>query len=171
MTLPIAGSSYLRKFVRMKEYLVIATLLFTTVANAQSREVSFVISSASTIDRSVKWQPASVLKADFTCQGKQEFAILGTKPKEIVVAVFRPPAKKPVDVLRYSGVARNPESAVLEIESLDFDLKELEQQLGYAPDGLKPSRTCVGLNLSDQMVDSAHIYWHKKNRRFESWSL
>lgn len=79
----------------MKQYLVIATLLFTTAANAQSREVSFVISAANTIDRSVKWQPASVLKADFTCQGKQEFAILGTKPKEIVVAVFRPPAKKP----------------------------------------------------------------------------
>jgi hypothetical protein len=130
-----------------------------------------VFSAAVAADRSVGWQRKSILSGDFTCQGKQEYAILGTKPQQIVIAVFRPPSKQPVDMLRYSGTERRAASAVLAIESLDFDIKELEQSLGWLPDGLQPSKSCVGLNMSDKRIDSAHIYWHRKHRRFTSWSL
>lgn len=155
----------------MKHLLLTAALVLLAASRAQSADNSFVLSAATTADRSVSWQRKSILPGDFTCQGKREYAILGTKPKEIVIAIFRPPSKKPVDVLRYSGKARSPDSAILAIDSLDFDIKELEQHVGYVPDGLQPSKTCVGLNMTDQMVDSAHIYWHRENRRFESWSL
>ena len=130
-----------------------------------------VFSAAMTADRSVNWQKTSILSGDFTCQGKREYAILGTTPQQIVVAVFQPPSQQPVDILRYSGTARRAASAVLATESLDFNIKELEKSLGWLPDGLQPSKSCVGLNLSDKRIDSAHIYWHRKHRRFTSWSL
>ncbi len=88
-----------------------------------------------------------------------------------MMPVFRPPSLAPVDLLRYSGKVRNPKSAVLATESLDFDIREFERQVGYVPDGLQASKTCLGLNMSDQMIDSAHIYWHRKHKRFVSWSL
>jgi hypothetical protein len=155
----------------MKQQLLTAALLSLFVGHASSAGDRFVFDAAAATDKTVTWQKKSILSGDFTCQGKREFAVLGTKPTEIVIAVFRPPSRKPVDVLRYSGIARNPDSAILTIEPLDFDIKELEQHVGYVPDGLQASKTCLGLNMSDQMVDSAHIYWHRKNRRFESWSL
>ena len=155
----------------MKTRRLTATLAMLVAGQVHGSEDLFVLAAAAASDSTVKWQRESVVSGDFTCQGKREFAVLGTKPKEIVVAVFRPPSKKPVDLMRFSGIARSPQSAVLAIESLDFSIKELEQHVGYLPDGIQPSKTCVGLNLSDQMVDSAHIYWHRKNHRFESWSL
>ena len=167
---PVVSASA-RTLGRMKFNSLPALLLLLGISLAQAADESFVLSAAKTADRTVKWQEKSILRGDFTCRGATEFAILGTTPKEIVVAVFRLPSRKPVDLLRYSGTARNPETAILTIEPLDFDIKQLEQDIGYVPDGLQSSKTCLGLNMTDQMIDSAHIYWHRKNRRFESWSL
>ena len=151
--------------------LSITLLLLLAACFAKGATEDFVLSAAKAADRTVTWQAKSILKADFTCQGKAEFAILGTSQIHIVVAVFRPPSKKPLEVLRYSATARSPESAILEIEPLDFDINELERDVGYIPDGLQPSKTCVGLNMTDQMSDSAHIYWHRQRKRFENWVL
>ena len=74
-------------------------------------------------------------------------------------------------MLLYSGIERRASSAVLTVSSLDYDMKKLEQSLGWLPDGLQRSKTCLGLNLSDQLIDSIHIYWHRSHGRFESWSL
>jgi hypothetical protein len=155
----------------MTHHLLITALLLLAIGQAHSKGNTFTLAAATSADNSVSWQEKSILSGDFTCHGKREYAILGTKPKEIVIAVFRPPAKQPVDILRYVGDARSPELAILTIESLDFDIKEMEQYVGSVPNGLQPSKTCLGLNMTDQMIDSAHIYWHRKNRRFESWSL
>ncbi len=130
-----------------------------------------VVSAAAAADRSVSWQKNSILSGDFTCQGKREYAILGTKPQQIFVAVFQPPSQRPLEILLYSGVERHASSAVLAVESLDYDIKKLEQGLGWLPDGLQPSKSCVGLNISDGRIDSVHIYWHRKHRRFTGWSL
>ncbi len=155
----------------MKHPLLTSFILYSFVSQAQNADVDLVVAAAMTADHSVTWQSKSVVSGDFTCQGMREFAILGTKPKEIVVGVFRPPSLAPVDLLRYSGEIRNPKSAVLATETLDFDVREFGSQVGYVPDGLQVSKTCLGLNMSDQMIDSAHIYWHRKHKRFVSWSL
>lgn len=155
----------------MKTLLVTSSILCLCLNQVHGADADFVVAAASSADRSVSWQSQSIVSGDFTCQGKREFAILGTKPKEIVVGVFRPPAVAPIDLLRYSGEVRNPKSAALATEPLDFDVKEFESQVGYLPDGLLPSKTCLGLNMSDQMIDSAHIYWHRRHKRFVSWSL
>ena len=57
---------------------------------------------------------------------------------------------------------------MLTTEGLDFDPKE---DLGYILPGFQRSKTCKGLDLSDDQIDSRHIYWNRELHRFDSWSL
>ena len=118
----------------------------------------------------VQWRQASVLSGDFSCKGQAEHAILGTNKTEIVVAIFVNSLSKPPSVLAFSASARNPATAELKIEANDFDLKQFEQEVGYVPEGLQPSKTCMGLSLSDGDTDAAHIYWNRRARTFSAWS-
>lgn len=137
----------------------------SSTASAESVE-----SAAKRFEAGTAWQAGSVVEGDFDCDGKVEPALLGTSQSEILVAVFvRGLSSKP-DVLRFSASARDPKTVALEIEDLDFKPEELEQEVGFLPSGLRPSKTCVGLSLSDQKVDAAHIYWNWDAKRFESWS-
>lgn len=154
-----------------RSFLFSAFLITCSAANgAGISDEAFATAAAKRADDTVLWQPKSVISGNFTCRGRKEFAILGTSSKEIVIAVFARGVAKPIDLMRFSGIARSPDSAILSIEPLDFTIDEFEREVGTVPDGLVPSKTCVGLNMTDQMIDSAHIYWHRKNGRFESWS-
>lgn len=114
----------------------------------------------------ISWRAKSVIAGDFRCHGRTERAILGTNESEIVVVVFLNGLNSRPQVLRYSARVRDAASAILEIESLDFDPQEA---LGYVLPGFRRSRTCKGLNLSDGRSDSAHIYWNHESRRFDDW--
>jgi hypothetical protein len=114
------------------------------------------------------WQRRSVVSGNFSCHGRKEQAILGVTASEIVIAVFVNGLDMRPEVLRYSGKARNPKTAELKIEDLDYDPKEM---IGSDLDGFKRSKSCKGLNLSDGETDSAHIYWNHKLQRFEDWTL
>ena len=113
----------------------------------------------------VTWRPKSVLTTDFSCRGRKEQAILGVSNKEIVIAVFLNGLTEPPEVLRYSAAERDAKAAHLTLESLDFDPKD---EIGDLP-GFRKSRTCQGLNLSDDRIDSAHIYWNHDAKRFNDW--
>ena len=113
----------------------------------------------------VTWRTKSVLTADFSCRGRKEQAILGVNDKEIVVAVFLNGPTRPPEVLRYSAEMRDAKEARLTTESLDYDP---EDAVGDLP-GFRRSRACKGLNLTDNKIDSAHIYWNHDARRFDDW--
>ncbi len=115
------------------------------------------------------WQSSSILIGDFSCHGQREAAILGIASTAIVVAVFLDGVNVAPQILEYSTSTRNPSSAVLTTESLDFTLAEMKSDIGYIPEGMRPSKTCLGLNMSDREVDSAHIYWNHNARRFTDW--
>ena len=119
----------------------------------------------------VSWRAESVIAGDFTCQGRSEHAILGTSGTEIVIAVFGPGQAKPAGSIRFSASARDPKSSTLSKEDLDFEVSEHEREVGPLPEGLQPSKTCLGLSLSDGLVDAAHIFWNRKTGQLESWSL
>ncbi|HUI54152.1 MAG TPA: hypothetical protein VLY04_04225 [Bryobacteraceae bacterium] len=116
----------------------------------------------------ITWQARSVVSGNFTCRGRKEQAILGVSASEILVAVFVTGTNAPPELLRYSAKARNPKTAELAVEDLDYDPK---QDIGYEPDGFQRSKSCKGLNLGDGLTDSAHIYWNRKSHRFEDWTL
>jgi len=57
--------------------------------------------------------------------------------------------------------------------NLDVSLTMTLESLDSAPDGdtgplpgFRRSRTCKGLNLTDDMIDSVHIYWNHDAKRF-----
>ena len=116
----------------------------------------------------VKWQPRTVLTADFSCRGRKEQAILGVNASDIVIAVFLNGTNQRPEVLRYSAKVRNAASAELTVEDQDYDPKD---DIGGSLPGFQLSTTCKGLNLSDGRGDSAHIYWNRKDRRFDDWVL
>jgi hypothetical protein len=116
----------------------------------------------------VAWQRRSIVSGNFSCHGRAEQAILGVSSSEIVIAVFVKGLDSRPEVLRYSGKARNPKTAELKIEDLDYDPKEM---IGSDLDGFRRSKSCKGLNLSDGDTDSAHIYWNHKSQQFEDWTL
>ena len=89
----------------------------------------------------------------------------GVSPKEIVIAVFLNGLTEPPEVLRYSAAVRGAKEAHLTLESLDDDPKD---EIGDLP-GFRRSRRCQGLNLSDDRIDSAHIYWNHDAKRFNDW--
>lgn len=113
----------------------------------------------------VRWRPASGVTADFRCLGRKEQAILGVTDTEIVIAIFLKGTKNAPLLLRYSAAARDASQAKLTLESMDYSP---DQEIGPLP-GFRRSRTCKGLNLADDKIDSAHIYWNHDARRFDDW--
>lgn len=130
-----------------------------------------MVVAASKFVPGVTWKEKSIVIGDFSCRARVERAILGTNKSEIVVAIFLSGLAKPPKVLRYSAKARDPSTSELKIEDGDFDPNEFKNEVGYIPDGLRPSKTCKELNLSDGKVDSAHIYWNHNANGFGDWVL
>ena len=155
----------------MKRSLICFLLLFCAPLLASAEVPAAVVAAASKLVPGVTWKGESIVVGNFSCQGRVERAILGTTKSEIVVAVFLGGLSKPPKVLRYSAKTRDPSTSELEIEDGDFDPKEFESEVGYIPDGLRPSKTCKGLNLSDGKIDSAHIYWNHNAKQFNDWVL
>lgn len=136
-------------------------VLFFGVAQAPS-----IVTAASKFVPGVTWRPKSVVTADFSCRRGKEQAILGVTATEIVIAVFLNGTTNKPEVLRYSASARDATEVKLTLESLDYDPKA--EAFSELP-GFRRSRTCKGLNLSDDKVDSAHIYWNHDAKRFDDW--
>ena len=150
---------------------LIGVLVFTAcLSQAIAQRPPSIEASAARYVPEVNWRANSVVRGNFSCQGRMESAILGTSQSQIVIAIFLNGSTQPPEVLRYSAKARRAASAVLAIEDMSLDLKEFEKDVGYVPEGLRPSKTCKGLNLSDGYIDSAHIFWNHVARRFDDWS-
>lgn len=148
----------------MRTPLVIAALLLAAVGALS------ITTAATKFVPGVTWRSQSVLTADFSCRGRREQAILGVTPKDIVIAVFLNGIGAPPEVLRYSAAVRDAHEVKLTVESQDYDpIKDAGS--GALPPGFRRSRTCKGLNLTDEMIDSAHIYWNHDAKRFADWTL
>ncbi len=151
---------------------VVQRLLLLTVSLAVLGQLapganSAIIASATRFAPGFTWQSKSILTAEFDCSGRRQQAILGTNKTAIVILIFLDHIKSRPQILRYSGGARNPASAILTTESLDYDPKA---ELGSNLPGFRRSKTCSGLNLSDGQIDSAHIYWNREAHRFSDWT-
>ena len=144
-----------------------AALLASTTAVTTAQQAA-TVAAAETYVPGVAWRAASLVAGDFTCEGRIQEAILGTTEVEIVVAVFINGRGERPEVLRYSAAMRSPRLARLAIEGLDYDPADI---LGERLPGFQRSKSCKGLNVSDGLVDAAHIYWNREAKRFEDWVL
>jgi len=152
----------------MKDLCAIIALLFSANASAESTSL---LKAAKKFVPGVAWRSSSAVTGDFTCNGRTTHAILGSRENEMFVAIFVRGLSRRPQVLSYAGGPRDPEKSSLSVEDLDFDPVQFEKDVGYIPKGLIPSKTCKGINLSDGLVDSAHIYYERKTKKFWDWSL
>jgi len=58
--------------------------------------------------------------------------------------------------------------------TMSFEHQDFEMGTGEPGDvgplpGFKRSRTCMGLVLDDNRIDSVHIYWNRTEARFQTW--
>jgi hypothetical protein len=106
----------------------------------------------------VRWDAATVLRADFDCDGQPDQAFLGRGGGRVYVAVVRPGKPKPeildFDVSSIVQQAICGEPAVLRIESLDYDPAEAVGKI----EGFRRSKRCKGLRLEGGGCDSVHIF-------------
>jgi hypothetical protein len=151
----------------MTTFRTLATLLaLLTTAACSSVERGEVEAAADTYYPGAKWRESSVLKGDFSCQGKSDVAILGASRQFIVVAIFTNGLNVDPQVLEYAARVREPEAVTLGTWSLDLTPEELKA----APEGFTPSKACSGLNLSDGDVNLGLIYWNAMHKRFQDWA-
>lgn len=136
----------------------LSLLAVSQVAAAQNS----VIRAAARYVPGVAWRVDSVIRADFTCRGRKQTAILGDSPTAVVVAVFLNGLDHRPEVIRLTF----PHSPTkLEAEDLDYDPKEFD----YPLPGFQRSKTCKGFSLNDGETDPAHIYWNHASARFDYW--
>ncbi len=136
----------------------LSLLVFSQVANSEDS----VTKAATRYVPGVIWHIESLIRADFTCRGHKQMAILGESSEAVVVAVFLNGLYHRPEVLR-SKFPRG--STKLEAEDLDYDPKDL----GYPLPGFQRSKTCKGLSLDDGATDPAHLYWNHESGRFDFW--
>jgi hypothetical protein len=136
----------------------LSLLVFSQVATTQDSEIK----AAARYVPGVTWHADSVIRADLTCRGRKQTAILGESSAAVVVAVFLNGLDHRPDVLRFTFPRG---STKLEAEDLDYDPKDLD----YPLPGFQRSKNCKGLSLDDGETDPAHLYWNHKSARFDFW--
>ena len=132
-------------------------------ANAEQRIA--VVTAANRYVPGVTWQSESVISGDFTCRGRMEPAILGVTAHEIVVIVFINGLQNKPETLH--DKVHSAADAELTIESLDYDpIVQVRKEL----QGFVRSKVCNGLKITDNHVESLHVYWNHKDNQFDWWS-
>ena len=130
-----------------------------------------VVVAASRAAPQVSWQRSRVVSADLICNGKQQYAVLGATKSGFAVAVFVTNLQSKPVVFRFEPDPRHGQSLQLSVDDLDFKNDEYWEEVSANAPGLRPSKTCKGLAVSDGEVDALHMYWNTGTRSFEWWSF
>lgn len=128
---------------------------------------------ATVYSEDVKWDKASILKADIDCDGIPDVAKIGYLDRRVRLSVTLGASKKTefLDFGLGDSMAQDSlcgTKATLTIENIDYDLSE---ELCDNPEGFKRSMTCKGLNVRGEQCDSIHIYWNHVKKRIDWWRL
>ncbi len=156
--------------VMNRSTLALVALLACTQANASPLDRERLATTAAKFFPKVVWSSTSIIEAEFSCRGRREFAILGKTEGSLFVAIFTRGVQSKPTVLTFSSARRDSHSIGIASEDMDFDPKGVDDDLGPPPKGMRPSKTCKGIALSDGDTDATHIYWNHQKKRFDSWS-
>jgi hypothetical protein len=162
------SDALIQKLDQMQPTHVLAFLCLTALNPAFGMDAGKIAMAAKSLAPNVLWQEKSVLKGDLTCQARQDFAILGTQGSLVKVAVFAQGATARPMILDIDSDLLATQTT-MSIESQDFETGTGQPgDVGPLP-GFKRSKTCKGLKLDDDRIDSVHIYWNRIEGRFQTW--
>jgi hypothetical protein len=148
-----------------------ALVLLALAGCAEDRAPStgeLVAAAARQVAPEVAWQPQSVLAGDFTCRARPEHAILGTTADDVVVVVVVASGRfEPAGVVRVPAAGMDVKAVGLARDDLDFRVEDYERDVGPLPEGLHPSKTCMGLRIGDGRSAPVQVYWNRRAKRFD----
>jgi hypothetical protein len=152
----------------MKTTLFVALLFLTVVSPAIAMDATEFTKAIRSSHPSIRWKERLVLNADLTCRARQDLAILGVQGRNLHVAILPSgPKKQPIVLPIESGLLAS--QTTMSVESQDFEMGTGEPgDIGPLP-GFRRSKTCKGLKLDDDRIDSVHIYWNRIEGRFQIW--
>lgn len=142
------------------------TVSFGSLADQSSESI---LRAAGLLRGDVVWDPASIVKADIDCDGRQDAVILGKTVSDAILLVFnRGLSRKPIEFL-YSFAPYGERSMKLYVENLSMSDQDIDAFLAPGH-GYRRSTTCKGLYLYDGERDGLHMYWVKHQHQLVSWS-
>jgi hypothetical protein len=150
-------------------WLILAATTLGAFPQSQQTPRQVALQMLSTARPDVQWDAASVLSADFDCDGRRDQVLLGRSPGKVFIGLVRAVPSKPeilefaVDASLQAAICQEP--AKVEVESLDYDPADA---VGKIP-GFRRSRTCRGIQLSGGDCDSVHIFWNHQTKHLGSW--
>lgn len=121
------------------------------------------------------WALDHAVRVDINDDGRQDYAVVGTESGRVVcLAVVLGPVtpQSPVHRLDFGIGSCQPCVQQLPVylttESMDYDPREttLDETSGF-----HRSRTASGVNISDGLTDSLHIFWNHNTRTIDWWRL
>lgn len=128
------------------------------------------VNAARRLKPSVKWDAASLVRADVTCDGKADGILLGRDNSTVWAAVIS--SDKPeVNRRNLMQFALGPGTqAALCALPATIETYPIECETESGPlEGCKPSPSCRGFSVVDGQCDSLHFYWHSGLKRIVWW--
>jgi hypothetical protein len=137
------------------------------VDNAKSSSSS-ALNVLNRLEPDVKWEPRTLLKADFDFDGVEDYSLGARKGTQYVVGIVMGPLNGQSKhwTLEFSEDAGD-QGSLCSVSDAQIRLDMLDDELVVGARGLP--EMSKGINLYDDKCDSFHIYWDQKEKRFEWW--
>jgi len=150
----------------MRTVLLTVSVIFGSSALAADDPVN----AARRLEPSVKWDAASLVRADVTCDGKADGILLGRDNSTVWVAVIssdKPEANR--RNLMQFALGPGTQAALCALPAT-IETYPIECETESGPlEGCKPSSSCRGFSVVDGQCDSLHFYWHSGRKRIVWW--
>lgn len=116
----------------------------------------------------IKWDKASLVKADFNGDRVPDSAILGYKKKQVIVAIAPGHLQNGKAQLLKFGIGSDQDS-ICALPAKLVTEKLICATEGDVLPGCKVGAGAKGLALSGGECDSIHMYWNHKAKHMEWW--
>ena len=156
----------------MKTFLTVIFLIIlcgTSVFTQKTSKRTTALQLLTNRESKVRWNSRSLLKADFDYDGVADYALAGKKGNLYVIGIVKgfPKSKSKHWTLEFSQDAGS-QGALCSVADAQIRLERFSAD-DENPEVRKLPKKSRGINLSDEMCDSFHIYYNRKKVRFVWW--
>jgi hypothetical protein len=114
-----------------------------------------------------RWEPTSLLRADFDCDGVEDVAALGQQAGDVMVGVALGSGAVP-EAFQFA-ISGSRQDAICSVPAT-LALAPLAGDPPQDVQGFRKSETCKGLRLSGEFCShDVFLYWNHQTKRLDWW--
>lgn len=122
--------------------------------------------------RTVKWDAASAVSGDFTCDNVPDSVVAGyTKDHVWIGLVSSRGKKKPIVVNFPAGSHANQDAFCASPVKINKERRDCLGEGDTPLPGCRRAKRCVAFRVYDGECDSFHFYWDDERKRLAYWRL